>query len=234
MASTLMEEAMMSSPYWLKSIASYIARWALVILFISASSMSTQAQMTRTMAQEIYSRIAKPADAISLLQNVKFAVDRDLLLREDFYVDSVLERFFGGSRIIWQHYPTWKKWGEISEFGFLTEESRSNTRTWDGLGIRFGWSATDPGRAKSLLSINFTSVRSPTANDVQRVFGTQWRDEEIETSPHRAFKAPTHPLGNRSISYIYESATIKRTARFNFAFDGSTEIADFALEGVAP
>jgi hypothetical protein len=159
----------MSISYWLKSTARYSARWALIILFIAASSTSTQAQMTRTMAQEIYSKTVKPADAMGLLQNVKFAMDRGLLLREDFYVDSVLERFFGGSRVIWQNYPIWKKWGGISEFGFLTEGSPSSTRTWDGLGIRFGWSAMERGRAKSLLSINFNSLRSPSANDVQRV-----------------------------------------------------------------
>ena len=186
------------------------------------------------MAQEIYSKTAKPADAIGLLQNVKFAMDRGLLLREDFYVALVLERFFGGSRIIWGDYLGWKKSGGMSKFGFLTERSPSSAETWDGLGIRFGWSAMERGRAKSLLSISFTSPQSPNANDVQRVFGTQWREEQFETSPHRPFKAPTHAFGNRAISYVHEGTTIKQIARFYFDFAGGTELAEFDLEGVAP
>ena len=48
-------------------------------------------------AEELYSAVKKPTTLLELLHNTKYVVNHDFLLREDFYTEDNLKRFFWGT-----------------------------------------------------------------------------------------------------------------------------------------
>ncbi len=59
-----------------------------------ASREALSSTKTPPSAKELYASVKKPTTRIELLKNIKFALDHELLLRDDFFTDENLMQIF--------------------------------------------------------------------------------------------------------------------------------------------
>ena len=190
------------------------------------------AQTTDVAVNQAYASIDVPKDLFDLFVNIKFVMDRDLLLREAFYKDEVLRRFFGGSKIIWQRENEADKFVEIARFGSMLEPVEVAGRMVGGLTMYAHRAVTPDRKAKGRLTLSFINPMRPDFDDVERIFGKDWKyPPPTVASPHKAFRSPTRLHGNEQIIYEISKPPISSYSRFEFAFDGMIELADFSMEG---
>ena len=64
----------------------------------------------------LISTIRTPTTPVEILQNIKFAMDHRLLVRDDFYNDEFLLRLFGGKQINWFTFNQTLLHGSVSGF----------------------------------------------------------------------------------------------------------------------
>jgi hypothetical protein len=177
--------------------------------------------------KELYAMVKKPTTPIEVLKNIKFAVDHELLIREDFYTDENLKRFIGGTRVKWgTNKPTSK-----SAVVYGLDDIYEGVRGFPGMGIdvrmdtvdETGKSA-DHGRIRAGIVVQMG--RGLMVEDVERVLGPPNQvsdayrgggDGGIHSEP--MFVLPkTHPLGNTGLEYPFNNPASK--AKFAFLIDG--------------
>ena len=181
--------------------------------------------------KEIFTMVSKPTTPIALLENIKVALDRHLLLREDFYTEENLVRFFGGTKVTWRVFndPN-RQWVFLSKFNQVVDALNS------GEGISFSAHRTvKDGATEAGIRLGFMSSDARLKFEgVVEIFGAEWQpkwdEEEMRRWHHGGYKTPTHPHGNAAIQYITESANIKRTIVMHFSFNGLLERANFIEE----
>jgi hypothetical protein len=204
------------------------------VLFVAGNARLC-AQTTDRVVNEAYADAKRPTNLSSLLVNIKFLLDRDLLLREAFYTDDILQRFFGGSKIVWQaNQNRSNKWGEVVAFGAMVEPLVTAGMSIGGLTLRFYRTVKNNDKVEAKLDLTFRSPKSPDFDEVQRIFGVDWRLQETLDSTHRIFRSPTGPHGNDRIIYTMKTSTLSRYFLFDFSFDETLSLADFSIEGMTP
>ena len=179
----------------------------------------------------LYGSVRSPASGLHLLRNVKWAIDRRVLLREDFYTPQNMARFFGIKGI--------------------------TSRTEDGQSVDFyaGWSGRhldEPHCSyafRHLRKIDSRGVRAsfqidcqngkpgmPSFDDVEAIFGKDWEDgmqvygallEGDNPPPARA------PRGNQSM-VDEDIPPGLRSHRMVVVFDPDAKLAQLRVEEEAP
>jgi hypothetical protein len=69
-----------------------------IMLIIEPSALCAE---LGSQQEELMATIARPTTTLEVLRNFKFALDNDLFLRDDFYTDENLQKFFAADRISW-------------------------------------------------------------------------------------------------------------------------------------
>jgi hypothetical protein len=168
---------------------------------------------------KLMATVNRPTTAMEAWRNLKFALDNDLFLREDFYADENLKKFFAATQISWEENRPMRTAGrlfspylEISLIrGTLDEEWKE-----DANGKRRGGGGVD------------TDV---TADLITAVFGKPMK----VTNPYAA-EGPEHPtalmrktheFGNLSIEYSFDHARTTASLRCLFIGNGTVNRCSF-------
>ena len=68
---------------------------------IIAQTQSARCAEPGGASEKLMATIERPTTTIQVLQNFKFALDNDLFLRDDFYTDENLGKFFAANKVFW-------------------------------------------------------------------------------------------------------------------------------------
>jgi hypothetical protein len=191
---------------------------------------------------DFYSKIKPPRDGLDLPNNIHWAIEHDVVLRDDFYTLENMQRFFGvrGQR---QRYLN----GSIGLNGSFEggesaiEKMDPSLKPYAHCGAIVGRTLTSEvaihGAIK--LSCNFKQPMMPTFADIEDVFGTGWQDGlKVFGSPIHGPPPPrTAPHGNEVMVYTLGSPSaqptgrpLKRSLVVRFGPDGSLSEFDFNAE----
>ena len=163
--------------------------------------------------------VNRPTTAIEAWRNLKFALDNDLFLREDFYTDENLKKFFAATQISWQeNHPT-------RTTGFLLSpylEISLIRGTFDD-----EWKVDANGKRRG----GGTVTTDATADLITAVFGKPMK----VTNPYAEERPPhftplirkTHQFGNQLIEYHFDHARTAASLSFLFNGDGTVKGCGF-------
>jgi hypothetical protein len=179
---------------------------------------------------EIYKLIKKPKTPLELLENTKLAIENDLLLREEFYLDEGLKLFFGGARIIWVLNRRTAKVGDVRELGDLFE----NSRRYPGLGASFyrevfdeNGNESESGKVRAHFVADTGRDFRLTVEVVEIIFGAPNEITNSYSGVNLAHPEPlerkTHRLGNTRLSYIFNRPLSTTSAWFVINGDGTVD-----------
>ena len=163
--------------------------------------------------------VNRPTTAIEAWRNLKFALDNDLFLRDDFYTDENLKKFFAATQISWQeNLPTRTTGRLLSPYLeiFLIRGTFDEKGNVDVNARRRGGG---------------TIGTDATADLVIAVFGKPMK----VTNPYAA-EGPEHPtalmrktheFGNLSIEYHFDHARTTASLRCLFIGNGTVNVCGF-------
>jgi hypothetical protein len=165
-----------------------------------ASITGCAAQPATVADQSNIPAVEKPTTLEAVLRNLKSALDRGLLLREDFYQEEVLRQYFGGNRTRHSSIGSGIE-GSVSVFGDMVEPLVVSGHAVSGMSLSF----RRVSGADGVTAVIVLSTPGKTAVDfdvVEKVFGRGWRTAEPRLpSPHENYIRPTRPHGNAEIVY---------------------------------
>ena len=177
-----------------------------------------------------YVMFPHPSSVLRILENVKFALEHDFLLREDFYTDDNLKAFFGGTRIVWPLWSATTRSALISGFDQIVPPLRDGSNLIPGIDLSAARWVQPDGKLRARIAV---TVKRPavTFEQIENLFGMQWQDyPDVPAPPHKQFRPPTHPKGNNRIRYAIDRNGVSTSVTIEFAADGSLREADFSEE----
>ncbi|AMP15767.1 hypothetical protein CPter291_3532 [Collimonas pratensis] len=170
--------------------------------------------------------VNKPTTQKQVLENMKFALDHDLLLREDFYSDENLKNFFDAKDvrryIVGANHKDFRV--QTNNFEKLFKPVEFDGNTYPGAQMAGGFAISETGELHGSINIDVSGVeqapRELYFNDVENVFGKNW--ELInEVRLHGPLPYATGPHGNETIRYTLDDTLIKRGIVVEFHRNGS-------------
>jgi hypothetical protein len=186
--------------------------FALVLATIAQSAAAEEITGSQKDPVALNNRLATP---VEFLRNFKYALDNDLFLREGFYSDENLKKFFAATRISWieKNLPE-RQSGDIicqSSFGISLAFGTTGKRSDPTARVRYGGGSLGAKLA---------------ADQVIELFGAPMKVTNpyaAESPAHpSALMRKTHELGNLSIEYRFERST--STASFSCLMNGDGSI----------
>lgn len=163
--------------------------------------------------------IERPTTTIEVLRNFKFALDNDLFLRDEFYTDENLEKFFAASKISWDEVHPLRRIGRVSSLHL-------DIFLFHGTVDAEGNEAVN-GRKQGAGVIN----ASLTADSVIEVFGKPMKVTNpyaAESTTHPSALMPkTHELGNLAIEYKFDRPRTTASLFCIFHGDGTVNRCNF-------
>jgi len=95
-----------------------------------------------------------------------------------------------------------------------------------------GHDQTSSGKKSGVIRIgcNFKHVGGPTLEEVEDVFGNEWRNGWLSSPPplHGVPARPTAPNGNARMIYNFDKESLRRSVEVTF--DPNAEFSSFTLE----
>ena len=170
--------------------------------------------------KEALAMISKPATVTDLLQNIKFALDHDLLLQKDFYSDENLKRFFDTPQIKWARNEPLIKSGMLFAFDnppLKRIDDLPDRSMYQHSEVDISMVLQDRNgklnASGKMIGIITAACRCPV-EIAENVFGT---DMEV-TNPYagdspahsRHLSTPTHEYGNKALVYTFNTALAKK------------------------
>jgi hypothetical protein len=168
---------------------------------------------------KLMARVNRPTTAIEAWRNLKFALDNDLFLRDDFYSDENLKKFFATAQISWrENLPTRTTGTLFSPYfeiflirGTIDEKGNADVNARRRGGGTIGTDAT--------------------ADLVIAVFGKPMKvtNPYAAESPEHptALTRKTHEFGNLSIEYSFDHARTTASLRCLFNGNGTVKACGF-------
>lgn len=187
-------------------------------------------EITERSAREFYAAIKKPATPFELLDNIRLAIDKHLLLREDFYTEENLKLFFGGDRVEWRSDDDLnKRRGEIIGFNSMVEPVRLKTQVLAGISLSFSRIVKESGKTEARLHMVIRGNSRLDFDAVEKIFGTEWKPsrEGWRVQHWAVYHEPTQLHGNEHIEYTADDAGIQRLIDMRFSHDARLLFADF-------
>jgi len=190
-------------------------------------SNSSPATIKQLSAEEIGAMFERPTTAQQLLQNIKTAMDRDLLVQTAFYTDENLKKLFNGTGVTWEVRASFSRGARRGEmivnqtvFPKMYVEIRHGdyqSPIKNASGVALG-----PIPAFGKIIVDVRSIPGFIAVEVERVFGKKLKkmfDGPISLSAHRPelLSAPAHK-GTFSRDYLKSDDLLESLDR-----DASTE-----------
>jgi hypothetical protein len=161
--------------------------------------------------------IDRPATAIEALRNLKFALDHDLFLRDDFYSDDNLRKFFAAGKISWEPLRPTLTTGTSPSLDVFLFRGRFDEKG----------NFADNGRKRGGGNVG----RGLNADMVIEVFG-----RPVNIANPYAAESPVHPtpvmpkthaLGNLLVEYGFDHPAA--TASFGCRFNGDGTVRSCAF-----
>lgn len=177
--------------------------------------------------------IKAPTTPEEFLRNVKFVIDNELLIDEAFFTEENLMRFYQKTKVEFANGDTWMS----ANIGGGNEFSTS-----------FGWGFADvhlkkvdaagkesqSGHLRGSTGIDMNFEKSFSVDVVLRTLGPwdEIRDPfKSDNLQHpQPLRPAIHPMGNKSVSYLYETTKTKSTLGILFAFNGNVRKFGFTQE----
>ena len=167
----------------------------------------------RKPVKELMKMIKKPTSPKELLKNLKFAIENELLVRDDFYTDENLKKLFGGNRVKWLDNKKNNKSAVILNFIGLFE----NAEKYRGDGVEVYWEKLDSNKAISDTGKAHVRVNISTFGDsrfraevVEKVFGTKMQVKNLyKDNDPTPLSQGNHRHGNKGMHYTFSSPTMK-------------------------
>lgn len=185
--------------------------------------------------KELMRKVKKPTNPTELLKNIKYAIDNELLIREDFYTDDNLKKLYGGERVVWKKNEPVDKLVRVVELGGIFERAKK----LQNIGIGMTRQKLDDKRVvnnngKLLGNVGFSNPEDPRFNvdEVMGVFGAKMQivnPYEKNTQPVPLL-ATTHKLGNKELTYKNYGQTSKTIITFLVRGDGTVKFSEFIQE----
>jgi hypothetical protein len=173
-----------------------------------------------------------PTTALELLQNIKFALDQGLPLKEDFYTDANLMRFFGGSKV--ENVTDDPTAGprdiirQLSNFGTMVEPVKVGSATISGISLVLHRNVANDGKISASLTLDLLRPASNLDFDrVTALFGPNWSVPKKPKLPHMKPAPARQAHGNAEIEYLSGDADNE----FTFNPDAILGAAVFKLNG---
>jgi hypothetical protein len=181
---------------------------------------------------EVDTTIKKPTNFYELLQSIKYALDHDLLHREDFYTDEHIRRLSGADRIVWNERGALHQsvWG--SEFGNLAPPVHAGNMTLEGMDFHLERKVAIPKvtAVSILLLLRNDSDPKTTFETVESVFGRNWQPDSYIPSPHAVYKPTIGKHGNERIRYEARHGPTMQKVVIQFNEKGNVYMARFEQE----
>ena len=185
--------------------------------------------------KELMRTVKKPTNPTKLLQNIKYAIDNELLIREDFYTDDNLKKLYGGERVVWKKNEPVYKLVRVVELGGIFERAKK----LQNIGVGIGWQkldskgvVSDSGQIHGRISILNPEDPHFNVDEVIGVFGAKMQivnPYEKNTQPVPLL-ATTHKLGNKELTYTMDGLTSKTIITFLIDGDGKINHSKFIQE----
>ena len=147
-----------------------------------------------------------------MLTNLKYIIDHDLVLLEDFYTVENMKKFIGS-----EENPFIRKNTGINvsirghHFGYLANIAPTDQAGLSNCQFSVALKQTDKGKMSGIIHLICINEVGPKFVEVEAVFGKNWKKEKLYQSPHAC-----KPLPRRGISYHFDDASIKRTVQIAF------------------
>jgi hypothetical protein len=163
--------------------------------------------------------VNRPTTAIEAWRNLKFALDNDLFLREDFYTDENLKKFFAATQISWrENLPTRTTGRLFSPYleiflirGTFDEKGNADVNARRRGGGTIGTDAT----ADLVIAVFGKPMK------VTNPYGAEAPEHPTALTPK------THEFGNLSIEYNFDHARTTASLRCLFTGSGTVWVCGF-------
>jgi hypothetical protein len=183
-----------------------------------------------TTGGEFPATVEKPTTSLQLLQNLKLALQNDLLLRRDFYAAESLTRFFGveeASSGVGENNPN-DIWVRAKTFGYAVKSAKNDEYVFSGISFSAGLKSKEVGKSSSFVVLAF-GLGGPSFDDMEKVFGKGWVPDK--TAPlHGPPPPPTAPHGNERLTYMLDDSAVERRLFIQFHGNGLIFLAHLSEE----
>ena len=176
--------------------------------------------------KEIYAMVKKPTMPIELLQNIKFALDHQLLQNEDFYTDENMKSFLGGRKVFWEKDDhTEKRGGFVGLDQMVKTERKFN----DGISFSFDRKIKENGQVQIELELIIFGEHPANFDAVEKIFGTDWHypRNRMVRGHGEVIPSATQPHGNAHIEYLAGAGDRQFLIETEFDHNASLSTARF-------
>jgi hypothetical protein len=177
-----------------------------------ASIAGCAAQPATTADQSSIPAVERPTTLEGVLRNIKFALNRGLFLREDFYQGAVLHRYFGGSLTLKSSLASGVD-GSVSGFGDMVEPLVVSGHAIPGMSFSF-LRVSGPDGITAVIDVSTPGKTTVDLGIVQGIFGRGWR-----------------PRGNAEIVYSTSDGARSWRAVFTFKSNAELSLAHISTKG---
>ncbi|MEB0013583.1 hypothetical protein QN379_14500 [Glaciimonas sp. Gout2] len=171
--------------------------------------------------------IKVPATTLTLLENIKKALSKNLLLTDDFYTDDNLKRFTGGAQIsrVGENRENVKR-VEITRFGAMVKTSWDGRRDEGGLTILCRKEEQFGGDVEGRLNLWLRNEDERVSyRNMEKLFGQQW--EKSTARNGEKCLPPLHEHGNAEMEFFALTNGVEQTVRLLFSPRANLEMASF-------
>ena len=162
----------------------------------------------------------RPATTTEVLRNFKLALDNDLFLRDDFYIDQNLGKFLVANKISWDEVTPARTFGRVVsqysfDFWFIhgTIDAQGNVV------------ATNKMRAGGAFNADIA------ADLIVKLFGPPMKVTDPYAAEDWRHPTPvikkTHELGNLAVEYSFDRPASTASLRCIFQGDGALKSCGF-------
>jgi hypothetical protein len=206
------------------AIARFAASAILAMVLGIASTGECTAQRATIENQPSIPAVERPTTLEAVLRNIKYALDRGLFLREDFYQDEVLRQYFGGNRTRQSSGPFGIE-DSVSEFGDMVEPLIVSGHPVPGMSFSIQ-RQNGPNGFAAAIDLNTPGKTAVDFDVVEKIFGRGWRPAEPRLpSPHENYVRPTRPHGNAEIVYSASDGATSWQATLYFKANAELSLA---------
>ena len=175
----------------------------------------------------LISTIRTPTTPVEILQNIKFAMDHRLLVRDEFFSNKNLLQLFGGKSVDWATNNSTRREGSISGFEGMLEPRRIGAIVLPGIDITFWKIIRENGTVRTCVDLAMREGNDADFESVEKIFGTHWTTSKILPSPHRPYVLPTRPHGNQRMDYEARNSNLVDLISMEFNPDATLGMAHF-------
>ena len=185
------------------------------------------AQQSTVSVKDIYPTVMKPTTLIELLQNIKFALDHQLLLKEDFYTDENMKSFLGGRKVFLEKDDRTEKRGGFVGLG---QQVKTERKFNDGISFMFDRKIKESGQVHVELELIIFGEHPANFDAVEQIFGADWHypRNRMVRGHGEVIPSTTQPHGNAHIEYLTGTGDHQFLIEMEFDHNASLSTARFS------